>query len=226
MPPESCFGALRCGVLGRFGLPVCFTTPARTGCQNTSKHMLEDISEHMPERMSAHTAGLMTEQVSEYMTECISTHISNRRTHAGCDGRRHVKANVRSTCQKICQHTCHMLDDVSEQTPDLMPEQVSEHCVSVHMSGSVCQDSLSIHVPCLLPSNLLGWALLGWSKWTELQSSRTVWQRRRLMRRPVRLNLGVFAVAIYFCTQTVTFRGPYLQHSPLCAPFLHLCKHR
>lgn len=30
--------------------------------------------------------------------------------------------------------------------------------VSVQMSGSVCQDSLSIHSPCLLPNHVSGWA--------------------------------------------------------------------
>ena len=46
-----------------------------------------------------------------------------------------------------------------------MPEEMSEHMsdlkagqMSQHMPRIACQDSLSIHVPCLLPSRLFGCA--------------------------------------------------------------------
>ena len=40
--------------------------------------------------------------------------------------------------------------NVSKHIVDLMPDQMN--IVSVHMSGSVCQDGVSIHLPRLLPN--------------------------------------------------------------------------
>ena len=70
------------------------------------------------------------------MSLCMSDFTA---THANTDDR---------TVQNISQ-PLFMIDDVSEH--------ISE---SMHMSGGVCQDSLSIHVPCLLPHRLSGWGSL------------------------------------------------------------------
>ena len=64
--------------------------------------------------------------------------------HARLHGRTKVRTHALRSSERIPEHfPAFMIDDVSERRPNSMPEQVSEHCVN---AGSVCQDSLSIHV--------------------------------------------------------------------------------
>ena len=95
--------------------------------------MTEYMSEHVPGPKSDH----MPQHMSGFTAGKMPNHMQARTSEHGPE---HVPA--------------FMIDDVSEHKPRLMPEQAHERCVNPHVR--LCQASLSIHVPCLLPNRLSG----------------------------------------------------------------------
>lgn len=70
----------------------------------------------------------------------------------------------------------------------------------MHVSGSVCQDSLSVRVPCLIPSRLSGWEPLA----VKRSFLREIW---RLLVQCVLVSLVVLCFVCYLCFSTVEIQA-------------------
>ena len=104
-----------------------------------SDQLSQHVSKHMPFfDLRAHVRS------QKYMPKDVSKHISDL------------------TAEQVSKHAKKMSEHIPEHFPAI-PELMQEQMSGVHMSGSVsvCCDSLSIPLPCLLPNRPLGWRLIG-----------------------------------------------------------------
>ena len=71
-----------------------------------------------------------------------------------------VRTHVMLHKKQMLEHFPAFYAMMCQKTYQIWWQNKWQNIVSTHMSGRVCQDSLSIHVPCLLPNRLSGWGSL------------------------------------------------------------------
>ena len=129
----------------------------------------EDMPAGVPEGIPEYVSVVAVRKMLVYM---VPENITEPKTiyDNTCQSTRQLgaRAHVRSTCQRchaeqLSELTAGQMSErvawtSPEHVPVFMKDDVSEHIPD--LTGSVYQDSLSIHVPCILPNRFSGWGPL------------------------------------------------------------------